>query len=155
MLIKKPLFPPPETVKYRSRFRSWRKKMCVVTEKVKILKSTEFYPWFYCTGSRMVLCFNGELIYFTLTESFYHAVHKLNFLPQGCILYICMCCITFQCAKESKGLWIYNDFCLIIFSWKLHVFYKSNAKLNTDYLIIICTLGWFTDIKQIFGQYKK
>lgn len=58
-----------------------------------------------------------------------------------------------QCAKESKELWIYNDFCLIIFSWKL--FYKSNAKLNTDYLIIICTLGWFTDIKQIFGQYKK
>lgn len=61
-------FPPPEI--NRSRFRSWRKKMCVVTEKVKILESSEFYKWFYCTGSRMVLCFNGELIYFTLTESF-------------------------------------------------------------------------------------
>lgn len=144
-------FLPPEI--NRSRFRSWRKKMCVVTEKVKILESSEFYPWFYCTGSRMVLCFNGELIYFTLTESFYHAVHKLNFLPQGCILYICMCCITFQCAKESKGLWIYNDFCLIISSWKL--FYKSNAKVNTDYFITICTLDWFTEIVQICGQYKK
>lgn len=97
--------------------------------------STEFYSWFYCTGSRMVLCFNGELIYFTLTESFYQAVHKLYFLPQGCILYICMCCKTFQCAKESKELRIYNDFCLIIFSWKL--FYKSNAKVNTDDFIII------------------
>lgn len=67
-------------------------------------------------------------------------------------IYICMCCITFQCAKESKGLWIYNDFCLIISSWKL--FYKSNAKVNTYYLIIIFTLGWFTDIEQIYGQYK-
>lgn len=35
-------FPPPEI--NRSRFRSWGKKMCVVTEKVKILESTEFYP---------------------------------------------------------------------------------------------------------------
>lgn len=49
-------FPPLEI--NRSRFRSRRKKMCVVTEKVKILESTEFYPWFYCTWSRMVLCFN-------------------------------------------------------------------------------------------------
>lgn len=143
-------FLPPEI--NRSRFRSWRKKMCVVTEKVKILESSEFYPWFYCTGSRMVLCFNGELIYFTLTESLPCCSQTELFTSGMYFIYICMCCITFQCAKESKGLWIYNDFCLIISSWKL--FYKSNAKVNTDYLIIICTLGWFTDIEQIYGQYK-
>lgn len=40
MLIKSSPFPPPEI--NRSRFRSWRKKICVFTEKVKILYVQNF-----------------------------------------------------------------------------------------------------------------
>lgn len=54
--------------------------MCVVMEKVKIFEGIEFYLWFYSIGSRMVFCFDGELIYFIFMEFFYYVVYKLNFL---------------------------------------------------------------------------